>query len=127
MSAGRRSSQAAIVAIRMEFEDALAKNGFVQDQDRPSRGATLFSATPNPYMTQSVHRFQDGTALFTWEFAIAEYLASRGIQVGDGEVLNLFMYPASDERGPADPAWLTSVLDRTDALLRSLDFADPAS
>jgi rRNA maturation RNase YbeY len=30
------------------------------------------------------------------------------------------MYPTSDERGPQDSAWLTSVLDRTDALLRSL-------
>jgi hypothetical protein len=113
------------VAAEMNFEDALAKHGFGLDQERPSRGATLYSATPNPYMTLSVHVYQDATALFTWEFAIAEYLVSRGIQVGDGEILNLFMYPASDERGPADPAWLTSVLDRTDALLRSLDFADP--
>jgi hypothetical protein len=114
------------VAADMSFEDALAKHGFGPDQDRPPRGATLYSATPNPFMTLSVHLFRDNTALFTWEFAIAEYLASRGVQVGDGEILNLFMYPASDERGPADPAWLTSVLDRTDALLRSLDFADPA-
>jgi hypothetical protein len=110
----------------MTFEDALANQGFSLDQQRPSRGTILYSAAPNPYMTLSVHVFQDRTALFTWEFAVAEYLASRGIQVGDGEILNLFMYPASDERGPADPAWLTSVLDRLDALLRSLDFADPA-
>jgi hypothetical protein len=110
----------------MEFEEALERNGFHAEQDRRGGDARRFLATPNEYMTLSVHAFRDGTALFTWEFAIAEYLADRGVQVGDGEVLNLFMYPAQDERGPQDPAWVTAVLDRTDALLRSLDFADPA-
>jgi hypothetical protein len=110
----------------MDFADALARNGFRPAQDRPSRGARTYTATPNPFMTLSIHAYEDGTALFTWEFAAAEYLTGRGIQMGDGEVLNLFMYPASDEHGPQDAGWLTSVLDRADALLRSLDFADPA-
>ena len=111
----------------MDFPEALERNGFRLDQDRPSRGARTYTATPNPFMTLSVHTYDGGTALFTWEFAIAEYLAGRGIQVGDGEVLNLFMYPAADENGPQDAAWLTSVLDRTDASLRSLDFTEPAA
>ena len=109
----------------MEFAEALARNGFRLAQDRPSRAARAYSATPNAFMTLSVHAYDDGTALFTWEFAVAEYLAGRGIQVGDGEVLNLFMYPATDEHGPQDAGWLASVLDRTDAMLRALDFADP--
>ncbi len=111
----------------MDFEDALARAGFRRAEDRRTRSASVYEANPNPFMTLSVHTYKDGTALFTWEFAIAEYLAGRGIQVGDGEVLNLFMYPSGDERGPKDAAWLTSVLDRTDALLRSLDFAEPAA
>jgi hypothetical protein len=109
----------------MDFAEALTRNGFLPAQDRPTRASRTYSATPNGFMTLSVHVYDDGTALFTWEFAVAEYLAGRGIQVGDGEVLNLFMYPAADEHGPQDAGWLTSVLDRTDALLRSLDFAHP--
>ena len=111
----------------MDFADALERFGFRRVEDRRTRGgATVYEATPNTFMTYSVHAYGDGTALFTWEFAIAEYLASRGIQVGDGEVLNLFMYPTGDERGPQDAAWLTAVIDRTDALLRSIDFAEPS-
>jgi hypothetical protein len=110
----------------MDFAEALDRHGFRGADDRPTRVAKRYSAAPNPFMNLYVQVYDDGTALFTWEFAIAEYLTERGIQVGDGEVLNLFMYPARDERGPQDPAWLTSVLDRTDALLRSLDFAEPA-
>ena len=109
----------------MDFAEALIRSGFRLGQDRPSRGARTYTATPNPFMTLSVHAYDDGTALFTWEFAVAEYLTGRGIQVGDGEVLNLFMYPASDEQGPQEAAWLTSVLDRAEALLRSVDFAEP--
>ena len=110
----------------MEFDQALERFGFRLSPERPGRAARQFVATPNHYMTLSVHTYVDGTALFTWEFAIAEYLGGRGIQVGDGEVLNLFMYPDQDERGPQDAAWLTAIMDRTDALLRSLDFAEPA-
>jgi hypothetical protein len=111
----------------MDFAEALDRHGFRRAEDRRSVETRRYTATPNPFMNLYVQVYEDGTALFTWEFAIAEYLSQRGMQVGDGEVLNLFMYPTSDERGPQDPAWLTSVLDRTDALLRSLDFAEPAA
>ncbi len=110
----------------MDFDEALERFGFRLSPERPGRAARHFVATPNRFMSISVHAYADGTALFTWEFAVAEYLGGRGIQVGDGEVLNLFMYPNADERGPQDAAWLTAVMDRTDALLRSLDFAEPA-
>jgi hypothetical protein len=109
----------------VEFEDVLDRHGFSPAPERRGRDARQYVATPNQYMTFSVHAYADGTALFTWEFAVAEYLANRGIQVGDGEILNLFMYPSNDERGRQDGAWLTAVLDRADALLRSLDFAQP--
>ena len=111
----------------MDFAEALDRHGFSRAEDRRSDDTRRYTATPNPFMNLYVQVYEDGTALFTWEFAIAEYLSRRGIQVGDGEVLNLFMYPTGDERGPQDPAWLTSVFDRTDALLRSLDFAEPGA
>jgi hypothetical protein len=112
----------------MEFTEALDRFGFRRVEDRRTRGGVrVYEAKPNPFMTLSVHVYADGTALFTWEFAVAEYLSGRGIQIGDGEVLNLFMYPAGDERGPQEAAWLTAVIDRTDALLRSVDFARPSS
>ena len=109
----------------MDFVEALERHGFQRAQDRPTRGARQYSASPSRYMTLWVHAYDDGTALFTWEFAVAEYLADQGIQVGDGEILNLFMYPQQDERGPQEAGWLTSVMDRTEALLRSLNFAEP--
>ena len=62
---------------------------------------------------------------FSWEFAIAEFAAARGLQVGSDEHLNTFLYPRSDDRGPQDGAWLASRLERTEALLRSLSFLDP--
>ncbi len=34
--------------------------------------------------------FADTTALFTFEFAIGEYLATKGIQIGSDETLNQF-------------------------------------
>jgi len=109
----------------MEFDEALARFGFTLTDDRASRGARLYEARPNRFLTYSVHAFDDGSALFTWEFAIIDYLAGRGIQLGSGEALNTFMYPAADEQGRQDGAWLVSAVDRTEATLKSLDFGDP--
>jgi hypothetical protein len=105
------------------FDEALAQYGFVAAEEREKH--VLHRSEPNRFLTYSVHVYRDGTALFTWEFAIVDYLATRGIALGSSESLNTFMFPASDETGPQDPAWLTAVLDRTEALLESLDFAHP--
>jgi len=107
------------------FEEALAAHGFSLAEDRPGRGARLYRTRPNPYLTYTVHAYEDGTALFSWEFAIVDYLATRGVALGSSEALNTFMFPAADDTGPQDPAWLTAALDRADATLRSLDFGDP--
>ncbi|HEY7281363.1 MAG TPA: hypothetical protein VID47_07180 [Actinomycetota bacterium] len=107
----------------MTFEEALAGHGFERAERRETH--VLYRARPNRFATYSVHVYPDGTALFTWEFAIVDYLASRGIVLGSSEALNTFMYPEHDETGPQDGAWLTGVVDRTEATLASLDFADP--
>lgn len=80
---------------------------------------------PNRYLTYWVHAYDDGSALFTWEFAVTDFLLDRGIQLGSSEALNLFMFPREDERGSQDAAWLAGAIDRTEARLRSINFADP--
>lgn len=103
----------------------LRRRGFSEQQAR--RDVRSFAAHPTPFLTYSVHLYEDGTALFSWEFAIAAYAATRGFQVGSDEHLNTFMYPKADVRGPQDPAWLTAQLDGTKAVLDSMSFsgADP--
>jgi len=108
----------------MDFLEAATRLGFSPSQDRPSRGGRTYTARPNHYLTYYVYAYDDGTALFTWEFAITDYLLERGIQVGSSETLNLFMYPVADERGPQDPAWLTHALDEAEARLRSVQLAE---
>lgn len=110
----------------VDFSEALAHHGFRMVEERPSQGATVYSSHPNPYLTYWLHAYQDGTALFTWEFAIADYLLERGIQLGSSESLNLFAFPVSDDRGPQDASWLTHALDEAEARLRSIDLAEAA-
>jgi hypothetical protein len=107
----------------VEFEEALRDLGF--QEERRTRGVTHHAARPSGYLTYWVQVYPDGTALFTWEFAIGEYAASLGMQVGSDEHLNTFLYPRTDSRGPQDPAWLASQLERTEALLRSVSLLDP--
>ena len=109
----------------MDFEEALARLGFEPAEERARRGTRLFRAHPNRFLTYWVHAFDDGTALFTWEFAIVEYLARRGLQIGSGEELNTFLYPMQDERGPQEGHWLADVLDRVESTLRSVRLDAP--
>jgi hypothetical protein len=63
----------------MDFQEALATLGFRPSDERAfgNRDTTLYEAHPNRYMTYTVHAFDDGTAMFTWEFALGDYLAGR--------------------------------------------------
>jgi hypothetical protein len=108
----------------MDFSEALDRMGFSRVQDRPSRGLQTYSARPNPYLTYWVHAYEDGSALFTWEFAITDYLLGRGIQLGSSETLNLFMFPVQDERGRQEAAWLAHAIEMAEARLRSVDLVD---
>jgi hypothetical protein len=108
----------------MEFDEALERFGFRLREERGfvGKGARLYVATPNRHMTYMVHVYADGTTIFSWEFALADFLATRGIQVGSDEALNQFMYPREDFRGQRDGAWLTSAIERTEAMLADLRF-----
>src|SRR3982751_4522302 len=123
--AGSTRGWSAPVGVDGGFQEALDRLGVEVAEQRGSRGARVHRAAPNRFLTYTVHAYPDGTALFSWEFAIVDYLAAKGVALGSSESLNTFMFPATDESGPQDPAWLTSVLDRADATLRSLDFAEP--
>ena len=106
----------------VEFEEALRDLGF--GFERESRGVRHFARRDNPYLTYWVQVRDDGGALFTWEFAIAEYAASLGMQVGSDEHLNTFLYPRQDERGPQDAAWLAGCLERAEAVLKAMSPLD---
>jgi hypothetical protein len=104
------------------FEESLARFGFVLD--RENRGTRHYLRRPTPYLTFWLQAHDDGTALFTWEFAIAEFAASLGLQVGSDEHLNTFLFPREDVTGPQEPAWVAAQIERTEALLRSVRLFD---
>jgi hypothetical protein len=107
------------------FEDALAERGFEPVAGRTPRGVRVYEARPNRFLTYSVQSFEDGTALFSWEFAVGEYLATKGIQFGSDETLNQFAYPRQDARGPPEGAWLASAIEHAEALLADVRFDRP--
>jgi hypothetical protein len=106
-----------------DFGSVLGELGFAPE--REARGVRHYAHRPTPYLTYWVQEHDDGTALFTWEFAIGEFAAIRGLQVGSDEHLNSFLYPREDARGPQEGAWVASQLERTEALLRSVSLLDP--
>lgn len=109
----------------MDLDEALARFGFERSTGRSPRGVEVWTTQPNLYLTYTVQRFDDGTALFSWEFAVGEYLATKGIQFGSDEALNQFMFPRADDRGPQEPEWLAGAIERAQALLASVRFDDP--
>ena len=109
----------------MDFDEALARFGFGPSVGRAPRGVRAFEAHPNRYLTYSVQAFEDGSALFTWEFAVGEYLLTKGLQLGSDETLNQFLFPREDDRGPQDPAWLAGAIERAEVQLASVRFDAP--
>ena len=109
----------------MDFDEALDRFGFRPGSERAPRGVRVYVSHPNPYLTYTVQAFEDGTALFSWEFAVGEYLATKGIQFGSDETLNQFAYPRVDNRGPQDGAWLGSAIDQAEALLSDVRLHQP--
>jgi hypothetical protein len=109
----------------VEFEDALERFGF-HERTNQRYESRLFIAHPNPFLTYTVHAYEDGTALFSWEFALGEYLLTKGIQFGSDETLNQFAYPRSDVRGQQDGTWLASAIEQAEALLADVRLDQPA-
>jgi hypothetical protein len=47
------------------------------------------------------------------------------MQLGSNETLNLFLFPAQDDRGPQDGAWVAGAIERAEARLAGVRLADP--
>jgi len=111
----------------VDFDEAAQALGFRPRQGRNAgtAGAKVLESKPNAFMTFVLQLYTDGTALFTWEFALGEYLALRGIQMGSDETLNQFVYPREDLRGPQESSWLVSAIEQTEAMLAEVDLAHP--
>ncbi|MEX2275898.1 MAG: hypothetical protein WEA10_10105 [Actinomycetota bacterium] len=111
-----------------DFERALLDLGFRRSDERRTGRAfgDLYVGTPNRFTTYTVQLTDDDRALFSWEFAIADYVATLGMQVGSDEGLNQYLYPREDLRGPQDVSWLTAALDHTEAMLASVRLAQVA-
>jgi len=109
----------------MDFEEALVKHGFHPASGRTPKDVQVLVAQSNRFLTYTVQAFDDGTALFSWEFAVGEYLRTKGIQFGSDETLNQFAFPREDQRGPQDGAWLVGAIDQAQAQLASLRFDHP--
>ena len=111
----------------MDFDEALVKLGFAPSQERAfgARGTRLYEARPNTFMTYSVHALEDGTAILSWEFALGDYLAGRGLQVGSDEALNQFVFPRQDLRGAQSGAWLVAAVEQTEAMLSTIRLDRP--
>jgi hypothetical protein len=111
----------------VDFAEALNRFGFVRSEGRgfSGDGTALYTAHPNRFLTYMVHAYEDGTALFSWEFALGEYLLTKGIQFGSDETLNQFAYPRADHRGPHDGAWLASAIEQSEGLLAEVRLDRP--
>ena len=109
----------------MDFEETLTTLGFRPATGRTAKGVQVLVAEANPFLIYTVQAFDDGTALFSWEFAVGEYLRTKGIQFGSDETLNQFMFPREDTRGPQEGAWLVEAIERARTQLASIRFDKP--
>lgn len=104
----------------MSIGDELIDLGFELVQ--ATRGTERYSVHPTPYLQLWVQTYDDGTAEFTWEYLLGEYLKTRGFAVSVQDELSLMIFPRTDERGPAEIGWVTQQIEATEALLASVDF-----
>ncbi|HEX7247892.1 MAG TPA: hypothetical protein VF351_07305 [Actinomycetota bacterium] len=111
----------------MDFDEALVTLGFAPSTDLAftAGGGRRYDARPNDFMTYTVHAFDDGTAIFSWEFALGDFLAGKGLQLGSDEALNQYVFPREDLRGAQSGAWLAGAMEQTDALLSTIRFDRP--
>lgn len=100
----------------MGFEEALRDLGFTFS--RRGRGGDTYEHRASDHLTYHVLDPGDGTLLFTWELAITEWAAARGMQVGSDEQLNTFLFPREDATGPRDAAWVSQQMDVVESRLR---------
>ena len=106
----------------MAFDEDIRVLGFRLAQDRRD-GTRTYSLARNGFLTYWVHRPpDDGVALFTWEFAIGEYMDEYELQIGTNEPLNQFLFPQADTEIAPELSELVKVMERTEAMFAGMDF-----
>ena len=107
----------------MAFDDDLKLVGFRLAQERRD-GTRTFSLPRNRYLTYWLHipAAEDERALFTWEFAIGEYMDEYGLQVGSNEPLNQYLFPQVDTEVGQDLAEVVKAMERTEAMFAGMNF-----
>jgi hypothetical protein len=106
----------------MAFDDELGLLGFRLAQERRD-GTRTFSLARNRYLTYWLHLPADDTvALFTWEFALGEYMDEYRLQVGANEPLNQYLFPQVDTEVAQDMAEVAKAMERTEAMFTGMDF-----
>lgn len=109
----------------MAFVDDLESIGFVF-QSVGRGGVRHYALMGNRFLTYYCHVAPDEAGgVFSWEFALGEFCASRGLQVGANDVLNIFLYSDADVPVPPSVASVVAQIDATETRLNSLRFADP--
>jgi hypothetical protein len=107
------------------FQDELRLVGFQPTQTRRD-GATAWSMSRNRHLTYWLHvPAGTGPALFTWEFAIGEYMDEYGLQLGANEQLNQFLFPQTDREVDQDVAAVLKAIEQTEAMFAGMDFGGP--
>jgi hypothetical protein len=107
----------------MAFDDDLRLMGFKLNQEKRD-GARTYALSRNRYLTYWLHvpPYQDEPALFTWEFAIGEYMDEYGLQVGSNEPLNQYLFPQTDTEVSQDIADVVKALERVEATFAGMNF-----
>jgi hypothetical protein len=106
----------------MAFENDLRVLGFRLAQDKRD-GTRTYALARNRFLTYWLHLPADpGPALFTWEFAIGEYMDEYGLQIGTNEPLNQFLFPQTDTELAQDLPALVKALERTEAMFAGMNF-----
>jgi hypothetical protein len=86
-------------------------------------GARHYALERNRFLTYWLHLpGDDGPALFTWEFAIGEYMSDYGFQLGASEPLNQFLFPRDDVEVPQDIGAVVKAMERVEATFSGMDF-----
>lgn len=103
------------------FLSDLEALGYRLVQDRRT-GVFQYAMQATPYLTYWVHwDTGQATVLFTWEYAIGEFMSDNGLQIGANEELNQFLFPKHDARGAQDISFVVAEMDRVEQVLGTID------
>ena len=86
-----------------------------------SKGAERFTARGGQYLVLWLQTFPDGTAEFTYELALGQYLKDKGFAVSVQDELSLMIFPRTDIRGPAEIEWVRQQIEAAETQLASVD------